>query len=305
MDLHLRDLRYFEVAAQKGHLGQAAASLARSQPALTKCIQRLEAAFGSRLFERVGRGIRLTPVGEVALARARALRSAADEAVREINDFASGDAGHVRIGCGPVAADYLLPEICALTIADGRKTTIDVQVGPSLELRRHLLDGGIDILIGMTVEGDPDLISHPIVDDVVVVVASREHPLFSTRRITMEGMLSYRWALPGKRIPSRQWLDTAFTAQGLARPQVQIETSSIPMLPRMIAKTHLLSFVSRHTLQLQGTRSLKEVRLRATTLRRSLGLTTRREGYLSPAAVRVIKLLRTRGRTLFANATTD
>lgn len=59
--MDLRDLCYFEAIAEKGHLGRAAKQLCLSQPALTGCIHRLEEAFGTPLFERVGRGIRLTP----------------------------------------------------------------------------------------------------------------------------------------------------------------------------------------------------------------------------------------------------
>ncbi|CAN5593598.1 hypothetical protein BH10PSE18_BH10PSE18_21840 [soil metagenome] len=81
---------------------------------------------------------------------------------------------------------------------------------------------------------------------------------------------------------------------------MQIEASSIPLLPRMIERTHLLSFVSRHTLALPASSTLKEVNLKAAMLRRSLGVTVRRQGYLSPAALRIVTLLRSRGEALFA-----
>lgn len=192
MDLQLRDLRYFEMAAEAGHLGRAAGQLARSQPALTKCIQRLETAFGSPLFERAGRGIRLTPVGEVLLARARALRGMAEEAVREVNDFAEGRAGLVRIGSGPIAAGHLLPELCGLVLAGNNSTTIDIVVGPSLELRDQLREGRLDLLIGLTADGDPDLVSHAIAEDVVVVAASASHPVFAKPRVTLDTLLNHQ-----------------------------------------------------------------------------------------------------------------
>ncbi len=302
MDLHLRDLRYFEVVADMGHMGRAADHLARSQPALTKCIQRLEAIVGSPLFEHVGRGIRLTPVGEVLRARARTLRSSADEALREVCDFAQGHSGHVRIGSGPVAADHLLPELCRLALAEGSRITISIVIGPSWELRDRLREGSLDIVIGLTAEGDPDFVSSPIVEDVVVVAASRSHPVFRQREVTLESLLRYAWALPSPNIPSRQWLDATFASHGLERPHVQIEAGSIPLLPRMIATTDLLSFVSRYTLALHQGRALKEVELPVATLRRNLGATCRREGYLSPAAMRIMDLLRTEGESLFANA---
>jgi DNA-binding transcriptional LysR family regulator len=54
--MDLRDLAYFEVIADLGHMGRAADKLGRTQPALTKCIQRLEELVGADLFERTGRG---------------------------------------------------------------------------------------------------------------------------------------------------------------------------------------------------------------------------------------------------------
>lgn len=302
MDLHLRDLRYFEVVADMGHMGRAADHLARSQPALTKCIQRLEATIGSPLFEHVGRGIRLTPVGEVLRARSRILRGNAQEALREVSDFAQGHSGHVRIGSGPVAADHLLPELCSLALAGGKRVTISIVISPSWELRDRLREGKLDILIGLTTEGDPDFVTFPIVEDEVVVAASRTHPIFDLPEITMQSLLAYSWALPSLNIPSRQWLDAAFTSNGLERPHVQIEAGSIPLLPRMIARTDLLSFVSRYTLALHEGRALREIPLPTTTLRRSLGATWRRDGYLSPAAMHILDLLRTEGESLFARA---
>ena len=114
--MDLRDLAYFEVIADLGHMGRAAERLGRTQPALTKCIQRLEEAVGADLFERTGRGIALTRVGEVLLSRARRMRSAMEEALREVSDFAAGSAGHVRIGCGATMGEYLLPQVCRALI---------------------------------------------------------------------------------------------------------------------------------------------------------------------------------------------
>lgn len=302
MDLHLRDLRYFETVAELGHLGKAADQLARSQPALTKCIQRLEEAVGSPLFERAGRGIRLTAVGKVLLARSKVLRGASEEALREVHDFAQGSAGSVVIGSGPIAADHLLPELCRAVLAELPAVKIDIIIAPSFELRDQLRQGTMDLLVGLSADNDPGLISHPIVDDVVVVAAHRGHPVFRRKKVDIAALLDYGWALPRSIIPSRQWFDMAFSSRGLPAPNVQIESSSIPLLPRMVARTDLLTFVSRHTLRLDRSSALKELRLPATTLRRSLGVTYRREGYLSPAAQRVLAILRTRGKKLFEGA---
>jgi DNA-binding transcriptional LysR family regulator len=149
-------------------------------------------------------------------------------------------------------------------------------------------------------EGDPEFVCHPIVNDVVVVAAAPSHPIFRQARPTMRSLLDYPWVLPTASIPSRQWLDAAFEGRGLARPSAQIEANSIPLLPRLIASSDLLSFVSRHTLGRGGKRGLKEVALKETTLVRKLGVSQRREGYLSPAAQQLLALLRARGPAIFS-----
>src|SRR5256885_6750484 len=72
------------------------------------------------------------------------LRNASQEALREVRDFNEGHAGHVRIGSGPVAADHLLPELCSKALADGRRITISIVIGPIWELRDRLREGQLD-----------------------------------------------------------------------------------------------------------------------------------------------------------------
>src|SRR5690606_39203465 len=158
--------------------------------------------------------------------------------------FADGVSGHVRLACGAIAADHLLPELCNLALVECPDLTIQIEIGPSSSLRNQLKEGAIDILIGLTAAGDADLTTVPIVNDVVVVAARYGHEIFKRKAITLETLLDYAWALPAAAVPSRQWLDSVFVSNGLSCPRVQIETSSLPLLPRVIAKTDLLTFVS-------------------------------------------------------------
>ena len=97
--------------------------------------------------------------------------------------------------------------------------------------------------------------------------------------------------LPAASIPSRQWLDAVFRTHGLPLPIVQISANSIPLLPALILRTGLLSFISRRTVERGSDGVLKEVPLAGTTLQRTLGVTYRSDAYLSPAARRLIAIL--------------
>ena len=81
--MDLRDLRYFEVVADLEHVGRASVKLHRTQPALTSAIRRLEEDCGVPLFEKAGRGIRLTAAGRVLLKWAQRMRFDVEDAKRE------------------------------------------------------------------------------------------------------------------------------------------------------------------------------------------------------------------------------
>ncbi len=294
--LDLRDLRYFETIAQTGHVGRAAKLLFRSQPALTGAVRRLEEQLGTALFQRAGRGIRLTAAGEALLARARALRIASEDAVREIADLGKGLAGYVRIGAVPTVARFLLPRACGEFLRQAPAVTLKTVFGHNDVLRASLKAGELDVIVSFSAHDDPDIASHEILADEVVVVAARGHPVFR-RRARMNDLLDYRWVLAPPSVATRQWLDHAFLTHGLPGPTAQIETNLILLLPALIEQNNLLSFISRRNIA-RGTR-LKEVPLEETTMKRRFAVSYRKDSYLSPAARRFVELLRKRGKALF------
>jgi DNA-binding transcriptional LysR family regulator len=302
--MDLRDLRYFETIAELEHVGRAAARLHRSPPALTKCIRRLEDSLGTALFEPHGRGIRLTAAGRTLHRRAKLLDVAVEDTLREIGAVTRGASGHVRIGVAPTIAQYLLPGACRSLLADGSDVTIETLIGMSNLLRNALRDGTIDMAISVANPAD-DFVAHPIVDDDVVVVAGSDHEIFR-RRASMADLARYRWVLPVASYDTeiRRFVDAAFQRHRLRAPQVQIETNSVTFLPNLIAATGLLSFISRRNLGRGHVAApLREVKISEMVMRRQFALLYRRDSYLSPAAVKFMDLLRTRGQSLFAKAT--
>ncbi|MGZ5033563.1 MAG: LysR family transcriptional regulator [Usitatibacter sp.] len=296
-ELDLRDLRYFEAIAEAGHVGRAARAQHRSQPAMTGAIRRLEAKLGTPLFQREGRGIRLTAAGVALHARARALRIAAAEAVREVADIGGGRAGVVRLGMVPTAARYLMPPLCAQFLADSPELQFKTVIANNDVLNAALRAGELDLAVSIAAAGGEDLASHVIFRDECVVVARRGHAVFR-KRSTLRDLTRYGWLLGGPSLATREWLERAFLARRLPPPQVRIETNQVILLPALIEETGLLSFMSRRHL---GPRSrLREVTLRETTMRREFVLGYRRGSYLSPAALRVIEELKSRAGRLFA-----
>lgn len=298
--MDLRDLKYFVAVAQAGNTRRAADAVHRSQPALIKAITRLEASVGARLFERVGRGQRLSAAGMALLTRATPLLNAADAVRDEVAALGQGTAGIVRLGCGPLGAEYLLPTISQRLLQEAPDVQLKLLIRMNYESRIELRDGNLDLVLGFVPEhDDAEFVYDTLLEDIVVVAAGAGHPMLRTRKpVTLDQLGRYRWALPNVSVASRVWLDQVFESRGLAPPQTQIETNSIPLIPRVIADTHLLSFVSRRTIQ-ASRGGLREIPLETTTLVRNFGLTYPKDVSLSPAAEKLVELLREHGQALF------
>jgi LysR family hydrogen peroxide-inducible transcriptional activator len=107
--MNLRDLQYVLAVADLGHFGRAADACHVSQPTLSGQILKLEDELGVRIFERVGRSIRPTPVGEQILQHARRCVSAADDITALARASRDPLAGPLRLGVIPTLAPYLMP----------------------------------------------------------------------------------------------------------------------------------------------------------------------------------------------------
>ena len=287
----LRDLRYFETIAELEHVGRAANILHRTQPALTGCIRRLEDACGAPLFEKSGRGIRLTAAGKVLLRWARSMRTQVEDAEREIRELRGGVSGYIRIGIVPTAAQFLLPQAVRRLLAETHDVTLRTVVGLSESLRKQLRSGDLDLMVGTESAAEEGLVSQTLAEDMIVVAASRKHDIFRNPNPTLEDLSLYPWALQAPGAPTRDWLDHTFDRFHLPRPKVQVETTTLMMLPILIAETGLLSFISRLHLESDSSHSrLKEVPVSDAHMCRRLVVTFRENGYLPLAARRLIEL---------------
>jgi DNA-binding transcriptional LysR family regulator len=291
-----RDLKYFEVIAAEGNLGRAAERLHRTQPALTKCIDRLEEDLGARLFEKDGRGMRLTAAGEVLVRRTRQMAIMVEETAREMQEYAGGLQGNVRIGCVPTLAEHMMPRVFEQLLAEAPAITVNLSVAMNDNLLASLRDGELDLVLGPILETDPDIVCEQIAEDTMVVMASENHPIFASP-CTLADLLDYKWMLPARTVASRQWLDQTFERHGLPRPQVQIEPNVLNAILPILEKTSLLGFVTRFNL-VSGRARVREVVLAEAQMKRRLGLTYRKNGYLSPAAARIADILRACGKEL-------
>jgi DNA-binding transcriptional LysR family regulator len=150
LDLDL--LRTLCAIASFDSFGAAAVQLGRTQSAVTQQMQRLEEQVGHALFEKQGRGKRLTEHGQRLLAYARQLMAIHDEALRVLQQ---GElVGHLRIGAPHDVADTVLPPLLSEIVRNWPMLQVSIQVGRSPFLAEALRRGDIDMAISNRAEED-------------------------------------------------------------------------------------------------------------------------------------------------------
>src|ERR671937_1401208 len=111
--LNLVHLKVLAAVARHGSVTRAAKELRYSQPSVSHHLSRLEAATGAKLVQRVGRGIRLTPEGQLLASRATEIVGRVDAATNELAAHVGLQAGRVRLAANASAMSTIAPRAAA------------------------------------------------------------------------------------------------------------------------------------------------------------------------------------------------
>jgi DNA-binding transcriptional LysR family regulator len=111
--MNLTQLKVLDAVARHGSVTEAAKELNYSQPSVSHHVGRLEAATGAKLIQRVGRGIRLTPEGELLAGRATEILGRVNAASVELAARVGLSAGRVRLAGFQTILSTLVPKAAA------------------------------------------------------------------------------------------------------------------------------------------------------------------------------------------------
>lgn len=233
-------LKHFLAIAEAGSFHAAARQLNISQPALTKSIRQLEESFGTELFLRLPRGVRLTESGEQLRLRAREIEAAWTSATVEVGAQAAGIRGHMRIGGGPVYCAAYFPSVLADLRRQFPNLRISVLTGVGSELLPALKVGDIRAYAGGVPDAATELgsqfVTEQLYDQANGLFASADHPLFQIGRTpTPEETLEYPWLCLFSGDQANQRIDRYFNNRGLSAPMVALESHSIQIALKMVA----------------------------------------------------------------------
>jgi DNA-binding transcriptional LysR family regulator len=277
-------LQAFLAVAETNSFSRAAERIFLTQPAISKRIAALETSLGTRLFDRIGRTIQLTPAGQALLTRSRAILRELDDVKRSIANLAGAITGELSLATSHHIGLHRLPGPLKQFHENYPDVRLDLRFMDSEKACRAVAQGEIELAI-VTL---PPVVNAPLQtmkvwDDPLDVVVSRTHALAGAAPATPKVLLDYPAILPG---PGTYTREIILKALGPWRDKITVgmATNYLEVL-KMLASIGLgWSALPRTMID----ESLSVVQIRKMKLERHLGIVTHAARTLSNAAQAMI-----------------
>lgn len=281
--MDLPTLAVFRTVATEKSFSRAAVKLARTQPAVSLAVQRLEQALGEALIDRSGRLLRLTDAGQVVLDHARRFDNLRDELGQALAELRDKAAGRLVIGANESATLYLLP---LLSRYRRRYPRVKVQVrrSQSSKIPTEILEGDLELGVVSYDPDHPRLASRIIYTDHLACVVSPRHRLARRRSVSIadlgtETFIGHIVVSPYKEVVVREF-------ERLKVPlHRDVEMPTVESIRKLVQRNEGIAFLPRMCVEeeiAQGT--LREVAVKGLSAERKIRLVYPADRTLSHAA---------------------
>jgi DNA-binding transcriptional LysR family regulator len=139
--------KLFVDAAELGSLSKVAVAYGTSQPHISRQISDLERECGGRLFQRTGRGVVLTELGQRVAPKVRAWLASTEQLANDVRTSAGTPIGTVRIGSLPSTAHPLVTTLYYRLKKRYPLVRLAVREGQGAQLETWLEDGSVDLAV--------------------------------------------------------------------------------------------------------------------------------------------------------------
>lgn len=222
--MNLYQLRYFKELAQEQHYTNAAQHLNISQPSLSHAISQLEEELGVQLFEKAGRGTRLTEYGREFLQSVTRALSILDNGIENMQRYARGE-GLIRLGFITHLGVQFIPKLASSFLSQNPDCRIDFtfHADRTPELLEDLRLRKYDLVFCVRPIESEDFSCVPIDRQELVLIVQEDHPLAKNNCISLEDTLQYPYIFFNNKTGLRFVIDELFDQIG-QRPEIAYET---------------------------------------------------------------------------------
>lgn len=213
---------------QEGSITRAAEKLHMTQPATSLAIREMEEYYHTKLFERSGRGIRVTSAGTRLYPSAARLLSLYDEMDAEMKNWDTS--GKLRIGSSISIGSCILPQLINRFSKKYPELELYVKVDSSDVIEQNILENHLDFaLIEGSVHSEK-LNSSVFLDDELVPVCSRFHPLAGAEDIELDSLKKEHFLMREPNSGTRQLADSSFALKNFQIKPTWESTSTAALI---------------------------------------------------------------------------
>ena len=238
---HLQTLRLIQDVARVGSIRKAAEDLHITSSALNRRIQRFEEEFGAQIFERVPRGVRLNPAGELLMQHIRSQVTDLERIRSQVADLSGERRGHVSIACSQALNPIFLPEQIARYRAAHPGVTFSVRVRDRAAAERELGTFSSDLALVFEPVYLVDFEVIKAIAQPVCAVMAEEHPLAKKPDLRLHDCLDVPHVIPSEEYGVRHLLDLATRGRSRTLNPV-VEADSFEMMREYVLYEQVVSF---------------------------------------------------------------
>jgi LysR family nitrogen assimilation transcriptional regulator len=236
--MELRQLQYFLAVADNGSLSKASTVLGVAQPALSRAVRQLEDALQTRLFDRHGRGIRLTEQGTQFQVSVDSVVRRLLQAGTDLRAGAGVPAGSVTFGMPPSMSTLVGARLVETFLKRYPRVKLHIVVALSGYLNEWLVAGSLDLAIINDARRNAHVSMDPLltVDLFHVALRSTVDPGERDHRTVAFGrLLNAPLALPGRHHGLRRQLDAVAQSKG-AKLNVIVEMDAVEAIKELVRR---------------------------------------------------------------------
>jgi DNA-binding transcriptional LysR family regulator len=228
-------LRYVDQVARSGSVQGAAKELHVAASAVNRQVLALERELGVPLFERLPRGMRLTPPGDLIVTLARRWRNDERRVASDIRQMQGIHQGHVRVYAMDSHSTSVLPRLVERLMSEHPRISLSIELGSSDDAVAALLAGKADVAAVFNLSPRRELHSLWSGELPLGCVVAPEHPLASARSVSLQEISAYPIALQSKALLIRRYLEAHYTWL-FNDSRTRVETNSLQLV-KMLARS--------------------------------------------------------------------
>lgn len=299
MEKHGRvNLEYYKVfyyVCKNGGITAAADELCISQPAVSQAVHQLETALGCRLFLRTSRGVKLTMEGEVLFSYVENGIGALHDGEDTLKRIQELETGEIRIGASDMTLQFYLLPYLEKFHERYPKIKVKVSNGPTPETLQFLAEGRIDFgIVSTPFETGPELKSVPVKEvENIFIAGPKFRERLSGRRLKYEELLHHPCIFLENKTSTRRFMDLFLEKRGI-RPEPEFELATSDMIVQFAKRNLgigcLMSGFANKALE---TGDVFRLEFEEEMPIRQFCLVTSEKIYMSPAASRMLNILKT------------